>query len=223
MRDVLLDLQQDTNRAVQLLTAILAELRLFGCFSAEPPDGFPYPVVEAQRAFAKVGWTLSSDGDLEPDTFLNLTGTSGRPVIEVQLKRLQKATDDPALLIGTAKEMLESTGRYVLEHFGVPGAEAMDFNSLWFHTRDRLGIHPKNLVITSPAGQSIRKILSASWTIAEQVNELRKEEGTGHGRTLPTGVTAEMALLVVREACNVAEFCLTTLDRQMSGARQAQP
>lgn len=56
--------------------------------------------------------------------------------------------------------------------------------------------------------------LQASWNIAEQVNVLRGLQGAGHGRTLPTGVSADLALLVVREACSVAEFMLTTLERQ---------
>jgi len=30
---------------------------------------------------------------------------------------------------------------------------------------------------------------------------------------LPTGVTPEMALMVVREACSVAQFMLANLDR----------
>jgi hypothetical protein len=67
----------------------------------------------------------------------------------------------------------------------------------------------------APGGQQIKAILQSSWKIAEQVNELRGMQGTGHGRTLPTGVSPEMALLVVREACSVGEFMLTTLDRQM--------
>ena len=51
--------------------------------------------------------------------------------------------------------------------------------------------------------------------IAGMTNQLRNHEGTGHGRTLPTAISPEVALLVVREACSVTEFVLETLDRQM--------
>jgi hypothetical protein len=54
--------------------------------------------------------------------------------------------------------------------------------------------------------------------IAEQVNVLRGLQGTGHGRTLPMGVSPELAMLVVREACSVAEFTLNALDRQRGRA-----
>jgi hypothetical protein len=69
-------------------------------------------------------------------------------------------------------------------------------------------------VDTSLAGSTnIKTILQSSWNIADEVNKLRGLQGTGHGRTLPTGVSAEMALMVVRETCNVAELALSTLDR----------
>ena len=63
--------------------------------------------------------------------------------------------------------------------------------------------------------KSRESIVQSAWTIVEQVNVLRGLQGSGHGRTLPTGVTPEQALLVVREACSVAEFALASLDRQL--------
>jgi hypothetical protein len=139
----------------------------------------------------------------------------GRPAIEDQLGRLRRAADDPALLLGTAKEMLESTAKYVLEVFSVEITAGMSFEALWFHARDRLGIHPKDVDVTQPGGEQIREILQSSWSIASKTNELRNVEGTGHGRLLPTGMTTEMALLVVREACSVAEMVLSSLDRRL--------
>jgi hypothetical protein len=60
--------------------------------------------------------------------------------------------------------------------------------------------------------------VQSAWNIADSVNQFRNLQGTGHGRTLPTGVTAEMVLLVVREACNTAECVLMTLDRTLDGS-----
>ena len=81
--------------------------------------------------------------------------------------------------------------------------------------RDRLGLHPKDVDGSAPGGSQVREILQASWSIARMANELRNLDGTGHGRTLPAAVTPEMALLVVREACSVAQMSLTTLDRHL--------
>ena len=139
----------------------------------------------------------------------------GRPAIEDQLERLRRASDDPALLLGTAKEMLESTAKYVLEVFSVPYRPRTSFDELWHHARDRLGLLPEQVDTSQPGGSQVRAMLGAAWTITKTTNEIRNLEGTGHGRTLPTGVTPEMALLVVREACSVAELSLATLDRMM--------
>ena len=64
----------------------------------------------------------------------------------------------------------------------------------------------------------IKTVIQSAWNIADSVNQLRYLQGTGHGRTLPAGVTAEMALLVVREACSTAEYVLMTLDRTLDGS-----
>lgn len=137
-----------------------------------------------------------------------ITCPDGRPAIEDQLTRLRRATDDPALLLGTAKELLESTAKYVLDAFSVPYGASTAFDELWFHARDRLGLHPKDVNLTEPGGEQVREILQASWSIAQMSNRLRNLEGTGHGRTLPTAVTPDTAMLVVREACSVAEMVL---------------
>jgi hypothetical protein len=198
---------------------LLSELRASGCFEAAPGrDWEPQrarAVTAARRAFGRLDWELTEDGELHPGHGVVIT-SQGRPAIEEQLQRIRRAIGDgdPALLLGTAKEMLESTGKYVLEQFGQDYSEAIDFNQLWYLARERLGIHPSLIDTTQPGGQQVKKIVGAAWTIAEQANELRKEEGTGHGRTLPSQMSPEMARLVVREACNVVDFVLRTLDRQ---------
>ncbi len=95
----------------------------------------------------------------------------------------------------------------------MPYRASADFAELWHLARDRLGLLPEQVDTTLPGANNIKAILQSSWKIAEQVNLLRGLQGTGHGRTLPTGVSADMALLVVREACSVAEFALVTMDR----------
>jgi hypothetical protein len=152
---------------------------------------------------------------LRPAGIGAISALEGRPAIEDQLARLRRASDDPALLLGTAKEMLESTAKYVLEAFSVPYSSSTDFEQLWFHARDRLGLHPKDVDANRPGGSQVREILQSTWSIARMANELRNMEGTGHGRTLPVAMTPEMALLVVREACSVAQMTLSTLDRHL--------
>lgn len=200
-------------RARALIDALLAQMRAHGCFDANVM-AFDEPKVAAlRRAFHRVGWELSDGGEISPGGLVDLK-TGGREALDDQLARLRKATDDPGLLIGTAKELLESIAKFVLEELGLPYRANADFAELWYLARDRLGILPTQVDITTPGGKQVRAIMQRAWDIADSVNQLRGEQGTGHGRTLPTGVSPEVARYVVREACSMAEFTLSTLDAQ---------
>lgn len=209
---------REPARARDLIEGLLAEYRAFGFFRAEDDPSAEHArklkVSPARTAFARIDWELAESGELRPAGVGAVVAVEGRPAIEDQLARLRRASEDPALMLGTAKEMLESTAKYVLEAFSVPYS-AMDFDQLWFHTRDRLGLLPEDVDVAAPGGKQVREILQSSWSIARMSNVLRNDEGTGHGRTLPTGVSTEVAHLVVREACSVAQLVLATLDRYL--------
>lgn len=142
-----------------------------------------------------------------------------RPAIEDRLDRLQRADDDPGLMLGTAKEMLESTAKYVLEEPGSPIQGNVDFDRLLYLARERLGVRPEDSAATSPETQAVKKILGAATTIAAQVHHLRNREGTGHGRTRPSGVSEPVAFLVVREACSIVELMFSSLDARLAAGR----
>jgi Abortive infection C-terminus len=137
-----------------------------------------------------------------------------REALDESMTRLRASAADPALLIGTAKDLLEAVAKFVLEETGMPVPPKSSFDSLWHIARERLGILPDRVDRSLPGYEAIRAIPQSSWTIAKNVNDLRNLQGTGHGRTLPTGVTEDLALLVVREACSVAEYMLRRLDHQ---------
>ncbi|SKR49163.1 Uncharacterised protein [Mycobacteroides abscessus subsp. massiliense] len=196
-------------RARLLIDSLLRDLRVGGYFD----DGsIPSDILErAQAAFRKQGWSLFDSGDLA-ELAINLD-TGGRPALNEQLSRLQQANDDPALALGSAKDLLEAVAKFVLAELDWPVQNNADFGQLWYFARERLDILPQQVAGDTPGAKHIKSVLQSAWLIAEQVNALRNLQGTGHGRTLPTGVTSELARLVVKEACSVAEFTLTTLDR----------
>ena len=206
-------------QARELIDGLLAEYRASRFFTPLEDSRTEHErklkVEAARSAFARIDWELTESGELRPAGIGAVIAVEGRPAIEEQLDRLRRSSEDPALMLGTAKEMLESTAKYVLEAFSVPYSPTMDFDQLWFHTRDRLRLHPKDVDLEAPGGEQVREILQASWSIARMTNVLRNLEGTGHGRTLPTGVSAEIAHLIVREACSVAQLILATLDRRL--------
>ncbi|MDQ0260489.1 hypothetical protein J2W20_002393 [Sinomonas atrocyanea] len=197
-----------------LVEAMLTELRVHGSFSPTSSKYNPEATTTAQRAFSRKGWHLDEDGLLQPIAGIDVT-TGGRQALDEQLERLRRNSEDPGALLGTSKDLLEAVAKFVLKEMGMPLTGKESFNQLWYLARERLNLLPQNVDTNVPGHLSIRAVLQAAWGIADQVNELRKFQGTGHGRTLPTGVTRELALLIVREACSVAEFVLTSLDRQL--------
>lgn len=197
-----------------LVDGLLSALRTHGAVVKGAPQFDKANTEVLRRALARQGWNLAPDGHMTPIGAIDLE-TGGRKALDDQIRRLRQNTDDPALLLGTAKELLESVAKFVLQELRVQGSgQNPNFNKLWHLARERLGILPKQVAGDGKGSKAIKAILDSAWKIVEQVNELRNLQGTGHGRTLPAGVTAEQALLVVREACSIAEFTLAALDRQ---------
>jgi hypothetical protein len=210
---------REPHRSQELVSALLAlfqSQRFFQRSADNQQEVERRQLVDgAKRAFARINWELTDSGELRPAGVGSVVSIEGRPAIEVQLKRLKESVDDPALLIGTSKELLESTAKFVLEAFSVPYRPNSSFDELWHLARERLGLLPTQVDMAKAGANEVREILQSAWLIVKTTNLIRNDEGTGHGRTLPTEMTPEMALMVVREACSVAELVLSTLDRMM--------
>ena len=197
--------------AHKLIEGLLSGLRNASFFETVAPDELQR-LGRLRSSFAREGWTLDEAGYLSPTGAIDLA-TGGRAALDEQLARLRRATDDPGQLLGSANDLLEAVPKFVLQELDLPVPHASDFGHLWHLARDRLGLLPGQIVGDSAGANNVKAVLLNAWKIAEQVHFLRGKEGAGHGRTLPTGVTAPLALLMVREACSVAEFMLDALDR----------
>lgn len=81
-----------------------------------------------------------------------------------------------------------------------------------------LGIMPVQVDASTEGSKQLRKVYQAVRTVVDAINELRNDHGTGHGRTLPSGVSVEAARFMIRQATMVAEIMLATHDRQMGRA-----
>ena len=178
------------------------------------PDGeLTRGAARLRDALHRDGWTLTPQGELRAMGDIDLA-TGGREALDETLERLRGSSDDRALAIGTAKDLLESVAKFVLEELGMGARKGATFNELWHVARERLGVLPQSVDTNLAGYEEIRQIHQSSWDIAQNVNALRNLQGTGHGRTLPTGVSKELAWLVVREACSVAEYMLRLLDKE---------
>ena len=195
----------------QLLTA----LRVHGSFEDKDPYTMEC-VATLRRALAAQGAVLDNEGRLQEHA-LDL-GTGGRAALDEQLARLRRNVEDPGALIGGAKELLESICKFVLEEQSMLPDRKMDFDELLALALERLRLQPQMGDSSQPGGKQLRAIYQSAKTTASTINELRNLQGTGHGRTLPTGISKETGRYVIREATHVAELLLTTHDRQMGRA-----
>jgi hypothetical protein len=197
----------------RLVTDLVARLRASGCFDSSSPSYAGVSAIEAaQRAFESAGWALGESGTLGPLVLLGLDSKRLRPAIDAQLERVRNAPQDAALLIGTAKELLEATSRYVLEELGQSARADASFDELVYLARDRLQIKPDQVEATDDASKMLREVYDALWKIGRAVNLLRDYEGTGHGRTRMASTPPEAARVIVQAAALLAQLMLSTLD-----------
>lgn len=210
---------QEAGRAVwrqpsggrRLVEELLSVYRVSGIFADSNLDMEKSALRSGLR---QRGWSLDEEGRLEPLGEIHFE-VGDRQALNDQLNRLRRSTEDAALLLGTAKELLESVGKFVLEEGNRLPDRRMDFPEVMTLSMEQLGVMPAQVDASTEGGKQMRKVYQAIRTVVEAVNELRNDHGTGHGRTLPTGVSVEAARFMIRQATIVAEMLLATHDRQM--------
>lgn len=97
-----------------------------------------------------------------------------------QLSRLREAVDeDPSLAIGTAKEMLESTCKTILEDLWIDFDPAWDLPELLKATRKELKLLPEDIPHAARGAETMKRLLSSLGQIGHGLAELRNLYGSG--------------------------------------------
>ena len=132
--------------------------------------------------------------------------------VSQQITRMEAAIhNDPSLAIGTAKELIESCCKTILEERGVAHGANDDLPKLVKATVKELKLTPSDIPDEASAADSIRKLLSNLATVAHGVAELRNKYGTGHGKSGQTkGLNSRHAKLAVGAASTLAVFLVET-------------
>ena len=168
------------------------------------------------ESLAFYGIALLEDGKIrtDPGSLADVLTLPDEAVVRDHVQRLRWAMNegDSALLLGSSKELLESTAKIVLAHVGeTPQAK---YPALIAQALQVLMLHPKS----EPTQREdeidpVRKILGGVLQIALEVNNLRGERGTGHGRTeAPANLTSRHGRLTAGAAILVATLMFDTLD-----------
>lgn len=170
------------------------------------------------RSLRRDGYVVRDDGSIAPtragfpDAALAQLGDAAS--IHALLDRIARALpDDPALAIGCAKELIESTAKVVLAERGVVVDDHADIQQLIRRTQDALLLRPDADVPGPDGTDAVKKILGGLSAVAIGVAELRtRGYGTGHGpKAVPAGLHVRHAQLAVNAAFTWCRLVLDTL------------
>jgi Abortive infection C-terminus len=191
-------------------------LRVFGRLM----HGFEAQYTEQLRhSLHQDGYVTDSDtGHIMPAgpqfAACSLAGLNDASAIREQLDRIQRAiADDPALAVGSAKELIESTAKVVLAERGLPVSDKADLPELVRQAQQALRLHPSSAAPGPDGTEAVRRILGGASTIAAGLAELRNRGyGTGHGAAgARIGLRPRHAHLAVNAAFTWCQLMLDTL------------
>ena len=176
-------------------------------------------VHEIERFLTLDGFSRDDRGRLDPaetvvlpsDSLTNLKDPSS---IRQHLDRLAGTMDsDPEGAIGTAKELIESTAKLVLDTLGQEWSDNSDLPDLVRQAQKALLLHPDAVAPDRRGATSIKAILGGLTAVSIGVAEVRNLYGTGHGRRgRHPGLKPRHAHLAVGAATVYCRLILETLD-----------
>lgn len=216
-----LDSPRDCVKLLPVLESVLDQL--------DGWDGNPDPTrARLVKCLQRDGFERTPEGRIRPTTAIVLpalpTAWIDEAVIKEHLARLERGLEhDPAAVIGSSKELIESACKLVLQRLSVEYIEADDVPKLVNTTLKALKLHPAVLGPTAPAGEAVKRILGALASMAIGVAELRNKIGTGHGRSVSMKLSPRHAHLAAGAATTFTRLLLETLEDPDAPWRKASP
>lgn len=147
----------------------------------------------------------------------NLATSLDAEYLSQQITRLEASIPhDPALAIGTAKELVETCCKTILEEHGQSVDNDWNLGKLVKETQKVLKLVPEAIPNEAKAIDTIRRLLSNLAAVTQGLAELRNEYGTGHGKSaLSKGLRQRHAKLAVGAATTLAVFLFETHQEQL--------
>lgn len=133
--------------------------------------------------------------------------------INLMNEEISKNTD---LAIGTAKELIETVCKSILQGKGRTSDPSWGLGKLVKETTNSLDLQPKQAANPAKAESSIKKILGGLGSIVQGIGELRNAYGTGHGKEANfKGLEPRYAKLIVGVASDLSSFYLSANDKTL--------
>ncbi len=133
-----------------------------------------------------------------------------------QINQLYNTVEsNPKLAIGTAKELLETICKTILEHYNIQ-SQKENLPELVKRVSKKLSLLPENISDDKKGSDAIRRVLNSLAQVTQGVAELRNLYGTGHGRSShrQSGIQPRHARLVVNSVITVVTFWIETFDER---------
>jgi hypothetical protein len=197
-----------------------------------PDDERAVRTQRLRAALQPYGRSIGDDLRLVSATLPTLAETTGLlnvAVLREHIERLHRAAagDDPAAMLGSAKELIESTIKVVLRDTGHPHEPKHSLPRLAKEAQIALKLHAnEHRHVTGPVGDMTKRVLSALSNLAHGIIEFRNTAGTGHGRADSASLGRRHAKMVAGAAIVYSEMLLDTLQDPHApwrSAREEQP
>ncbi len=155
---------------------------------------------------------LSQSGDRAGKRSRHVAEALSAGNMEKEIERMEDAIDrDPALAIGTAKELVESCCKTILTQRNVSIPKAADVGDLTKLVAKELELVPDDAHAAKRGAENIKQILRSLTSMPSQLAELRGLYGTGHGRDgSHRGLQPRHARLAVGAAVTFIDFVTET-------------
>lgn len=131
-----------------------------------------------------------------------------------QIARIRRSIPgDPALAVGSAKELLETVMKTILAEYGC-STDSDDIPALLKRVQKVLALHPKTVPPSIPRSKLLHRTLSNLGQVVIGVGQLRNLVGTGHGRSKGPQIEPVHARLVVNAAATIAIYLMEIWEQQ---------
>ena len=132
--------------------------------------------------------------------------------LKEQISRIEKSIEtDPELAIGTAKELVETCCKTILDEAGYKYQEKDNIQKLTKETLAQLQLIPDGVNSKSRGSDTIKRILQNLGAIGNGLAELRGLYGTGHGKNgKSNGLSQRHAKLALGASITLTTFLFET-------------
>jgi len=143
--------------------------------------------------------------------------------IHTQIARINASIDgDPALAIGTSKELVETTCKTILANLGEE-AGSLDLGDLVKAASKQLKLLPDDVPNAAKGADAIKKTLRSLAATVSGLGEMRNYYGSGHGQDgRARGLTPRHARLAVGAASTLAMFLIETYEARGGTASKSR-